>query len=94
MDVKNERIAKGPELRRLYVMTNGDRAWLAELKHALKSAAEGQWDEIVTSRDLSLSREQKYVAQALDMYIGQRAQSFIGNGVSFFLPLILPHAYS
>jgi len=63
-------------------MTNGKGAWLADLKHALETSGKGQWDEIVTSRDLTLSHEQKYVAQALDMYIGQRAQTFIGNGFS------------
>ena len=34
------------------------------------------------SRDVKLSWEQKYVAQAVDMLIGQRAQVLIGNGVS------------
>lgn len=40
------------------------------------------WDEISTSRDLDLGWETKYVAQAVDMYVGQRAELFIGNGFS------------
>lgn len=40
------------------------------------------WDEISTSRDLDLGWETKYVAQAMDMYVGQRAELFIGNGFS------------
>ncbi|KAF6759363.1 hypothetical protein DFP72DRAFT_884953 [Ephemerocybe angulata] len=37
---------------------------------------------IRTARDLELTLEEKYVAQAVDMYIGQRAELFIGNGFS------------
>ncbi|KAF7760911.1 hypothetical protein Agabi119p4_10320 [Agaricus bisporus var. burnettii] len=40
------------------------------------------WDDISTSRDLDLGWETKYVAQAMDMYVGQRAEVFIGNGFS------------
>ncbi|KIJ91245.1 hypothetical protein K443DRAFT_655241 [Laccaria amethystina LaAM-08-1] len=40
------------------------------------------WDGIATSRDLQLGWEEKYVAQALDMYVAQRAEVFIGNGFS------------
>jgi len=40
------------------------------------------WDEISTSRDMDLSWETKYVAQAMDMYVGQRAEVFVGNGFS------------
>lgn len=36
---------------------------------------------ITTARDLELTLEEKYVAQAVDMYIGQRAEIFVGNGV-------------
>ena len=66
-------------LRKIYMMTNGKGSWLAELRAALLKA--GQW-EVSTSRDLSLSWEQKPISQALDMYVAQRAQAFIGNGVS------------
>ncbi|GJE89655.1 O-fucosyltransferase family protein [Phanerochaete sordida] len=70
----------GRSLRNVYVMTNGDRAWLAELKDALHDAH--GWDHIATSRDLVLTNEEKYVSQAMDMMVGERAQVFVGNGFS------------
>jgi hypothetical protein len=66
-------------LRKIYIMTNGKGSWLAELRSALLKA--GQW-EVSTSRNLSLSWEQKLISQALDMYVAQRAQAIVGNGVS------------
>ncbi|EEB99039.1 hypothetical protein MPER_01346 [Moniliophthora perniciosa FA553] len=71
-------------LRRIYVMTNGKREWLDELKSAL---AQDGWElnGISTSRDLELTWEQKYVSQTLDMYVAARAQVFVGNGVTLFL---------
>ena len=95
-------------LKRIYIMSNGDRQLLRELKQALIDDAgrsrlssnanggggEGEtmndwefewtWDGVVTSRDLELGWEEKPVGQALDMYIGQRSELFIGNGVSNF----------
>ncbi|KAI6108778.1 hypothetical protein EDD16DRAFT_1694730 [Pisolithus croceorrhizus] len=68
------------ELKRVYVMTNGDQEWLEELKAALMEVK--RWDAVVTSRDLSLGWETKPVAQAVDMLVGQRAQVIIGNGFS------------
>lgn len=70
----------GAGLRNIYIMTNGDREWLAALKNALFSVF--PWEHIATSRDLTWTPEQKYVAQATDMLIGERAQVLIGNGVS------------
>jgi len=100
-------------LRKVYIMTNGDREFLNQLKSALlsdaqqsafrvdkklttegaKSSTHGSsnqydydfvwsWDEISTSRDMDIGWETKYVAQAMDMYVGQRAEVFIGNGFS------------
>lgn len=66
-------------LQNVYVMTNADEAWLEELKDALRAG--GAWERIATSRDMVWTPEQKYVSQATDMMIGQRAQVFIGNGV-------------
>jgi hypothetical protein len=77
MDVKNE--TKGRQLRGIYVMTNADGVWLEELKGALHGA--GKWDRITSSKDLKLSWEQRYVSQAVDMLIGEKAQALIGNGV-------------
>ncbi|KAH9857655.1 hypothetical protein C2E23DRAFT_748114 [Lenzites betulinus] len=70
--------AKG--LKHVYVMTNADKEWIAELKEALEGM--GRWESVSASRDLVLNWEQKYVAQAVDMLIAQRAQVFIGNGWS------------
>lgn len=67
-------------VRDLYIMTNGRPEWVAELKAAVK--ATGGWDKIASSRDLTLTAEQKEVAQAMDMMIGEKAQVMIGNGVS------------
>ena len=68
------------KLRRLFIMTNGERGWVASLKQRLYQ--EGGWDNILSSRDLVLSPEQKAVAQTVDMAIAQRAAVFLGNGVS------------
>lgn len=70
----------GQGLKNVYVMTNGDREWLAQLKAALMEAH--AWEHIATSRDLAWTPEEKYVSQATDMLIGERAQVFVGNGVS------------
>ncbi|KIL62346.1 hypothetical protein M378DRAFT_12930 [Amanita muscaria Koide BX008] len=71
---------KVPGLDRLYIMTNGRREWIDQLSRALR--ASGNWDAISSSRDLTLTWEQRFVAHALDMLVAQRAQSFIGNGWS------------
>ncbi|KAI0683421.1 hypothetical protein BC835DRAFT_1395213 [Cytidiella melzeri] len=70
----------GQGLKNIYVMTNGDRQWVAELKSRLYSM--GGWDKIATSRDLVMTLAEKQVSQAMDMMIGQRAQVIIGNGFS------------
>lgn len=76
-EVRQTEAAKG--LKSIYIMTNGARPWVAELKEALHET--GGWDLIASSRDLKLDWEQKYISQAVDMLIGQRAQVIIGNGV-------------
>ncbi|KAJ7112026.1 hypothetical protein C8R43DRAFT_153314 [Mycena crocata] len=67
-------------IRRVYVMTNAKGPWLAELRAALEAAMPGVG--VSTSRDLELSWEGQYVGEALDMYVAQRAERFIGNGFS------------
>lgn len=69
-------------LKNVYIMTNGGTLWVGELRKALKKAH--GWNQIASSSDLRLNREQKYVAQTVDMMIGQRAQVFVGNGVRVF----------
>jgi len=61
-------------------MTNGKDPWLSELKGALHKS--GKWKQISSSRELKVNWEQKFVAQSIDMVVGQRADVFIGNGVS------------
>ena len=72
----------GRGIRRLHIMTNGKAPYIANLKRALWDAAPGEWDSISSSRDLALNWEQKFVAQAVDVLVAQRAQVLIGNGVS------------
>ena len=69
----------GMRLKNIYIMTNAKREWVGKIKEAFLAA--GHWDNIASSRDLELNDEQRYVAQAADMLIGQRADVFIGNGV-------------
>jgi len=74
-------------LTRIYVLTNGRPEWLQELKDALQEDALRErmdpWQHISTSRDLRLTREQRHNGQAIDMAVAQRAEVFLGNGVSF-----------
>ncbi|KAL7284994.1 hypothetical protein ACG7TL_000083 [Trametes sanguinea] len=67
-------------LKKLYIMTNGDKQFISDLRAALWR--DQDWEAITSSRDLVFNWEQKYVAQAVDMLVGQRAQVFIGNGWS------------
>ncbi|KIJ67462.1 hypothetical protein HYDPIDRAFT_127451 [Hydnomerulius pinastri MD-312] len=64
----------------IYIMTNGAPSWVEDLKRALHEA--GEWEHIGSSRELALSWEQKFIVQALDMFVAQRAQVIIGNGWS------------
>ncbi len=79
-------------LSRVYILTNGRPDWLAELKAALQADARAagldEWTHIGTSRDLRLTREQQHNAQAMDMAVAQRADVFLGNGVSFHPPTL------
>lgn len=76
-------VRKTPEaagLKGVYILTNGQREWVAELKGMIKGM--GGWELVHSSRDLEMTPEQKYIGQAIDMAISSRAQMFIGNGVS------------
>jgi hypothetical protein len=67
-------------IRRLYIMTNAKGSWFASLLEKLEQTA--SWDTIATNRDLNFTQEQRYASQALDALVAQRAEAFIGNGVS------------
>ena len=84
VDAKNTRAGKN--LSNIYIMTNGKDPWLSELKEALHKS--GKWKQISSSRELKVTWEQKFVAQSIDMVTGQRADVFIGNGVSLAPPAL------
>ncbi|OJT08242.1 hypothetical protein TRAPUB_852 [Trametes pubescens] len=69
---------QGRGLTDVYIMTNGSPGWVGRLKAALRR--KHAWASIASSKDLLLTPEQKYVAQAVDMLVAQQAQVFIGNG--------------
>ena len=71
---------EGKGLRHIFIMTNGSPEWIEELREALMR--DHPWEQIASSLQMKVSWEQKFVAQAVDMMIGQRADVFIGNGVS------------
>lgn len=79
----------GKGLESVYIMTNGTPDFIAEVKEALRGVQ--SWAAIISSRDLFVNREQQYVKQAIDMLIGLRAQTMIGNGVS--RPISLSQTY-
>lgn len=70
-------------LKNIYIMTNAKTLWIRDLKQALMSVR--HWDKIASSKELVLNWEQKHVAQTVDLMIAQKAQVFIGNGVSVSL---------
>ncbi|KZV76433.1 hypothetical protein PENSPDRAFT_747623 [Peniophora sp. CONT] len=71
---------QGRTLDRLYILTNGEREWIKELREELRKA--GDWNSIATSRDLDIDWEQEFVKQAADMLIATRAEVFVGNAWS------------
>ena len=71
---------EGKRLRNIFIMTNASPEWVEELREALMR--DHPWKKIASSLQMRVSWEQKFVAQAVDMMIGQRADVFIGNGVS------------
>lgn len=75
--------ASGYSLKKLFIMTNGEHDWIEELKDSLREM--GGWETVVASNDLRLNWDQKFIGQAIDMAIGQKAEYFIGNGVSLLL---------
>ncbi|KAH0826320.1 hypothetical protein J3R83DRAFT_5269 [Lanmaoa asiatica] len=76
--VKTVREESRERLDYLYIMTNAADSWIGDLKVALHTL--GGWHHIGSNRDLSLTWEQKYVAQALDMLVAQKAQVHASHG--------------
>ncbi|KAJ6479078.1 hypothetical protein C8R45DRAFT_833019, partial [Mycena sanguinolenta] len=68
----------GRGLRKIYISTDGDPSWVADLVRLF--AADG-W-EVSTSLEMDLTLEETAVSQVVDMGILTAAQVFIGNGFS------------
>jgi hypothetical protein len=83
---------QNPNLHSIYVLSNGPRAWVQELLEKLHRRH--PWQVMGGSRDLKLTFEQKYIAQSVDMLIAQRAEVFIGNGVSDHLSYLMMCTHS
>ncbi|KAG9022685.1 hypothetical protein FRB95_014442, partial [Tulasnella sp. JGI-2019a] len=66
-------------LHSIFILTNGDKAWLDNLKLVL---SQDGWSNVVTSKDLRLTKGEAEVDGAVDMQIAARAEVFIGNGFS------------
>ncbi|KZT33630.1 hypothetical protein SISSUDRAFT_992852 [Sistotremastrum suecicum HHB10207 ss-3] len=78
--VRKEWKAKsGGELKWVFVLTNGGRGFVEELRRML---IEDGWEGVKSSLDLELDSHAKYVSMAVDMSIVQRAEVFVGNGFS------------
>jgi len=71
---------ENPGLRRVYVMTNGQGRWLRDLRSTLLSDG---WEDVKSSVNMQLDMAQKHVSMAVDMAIAEKAEVFVGNGVSF-----------
>ncbi|KAJ7196469.1 hypothetical protein GGX14DRAFT_526712 [Mycena pura] len=69
----------GHELGAVYLATNGEDEWVAELAGRLR--AEG-YALVSSSFDMQLAQDERAVAQAVDMAVLTAAQVFIGNGFS------------
>lgn len=70
----------GKMLERVYVLSNDWPSSLEDLKCRL---VEDGWLDVTTSVDLQLDPAQYHVSMAVDMAIAEKAEVFIGNGVSF-----------
>lgn len=71
-----------PSLKRVFVLTNAGRWWLRSLNQELKKDG---WDGLASTLDVQLDAEQYHVSMAVDMAIAERAEVFVGNGVSLSL---------
>ncbi|CAK5283500.1 unnamed protein product [Mycena citricolor] len=66
-------------MKSLFIATNGDKAWVAELAELLK--ADG-WSHVTSSHDIDLTKEEIAISHAVDMAVMTAAQEFIGVGFS------------
>lgn len=71
---------KGHELRRVYVLNNAEEPFLVHLKEGL---GRDGWEAVYGTQDMEVKVGESEVVMAGDMMIAQRAEVFVGNGVSF-----------
>lgn len=78
-----------PLLRVVYILTDGDDAYIDEMRMWLSS--EG-WDRVwVGKKDVYGEKEDREIGVAVDMEVARRAGVFVGNGVgSELFESILP----
>lgn len=88
VEVQREGSGVGPKMkRRTLEWTVAEWPWNVDQQEAFSGGKADKLGRgrspilITTARDLEFTLEEKYAAQAVDMYIGQRAEVFIGNGV-------------
>jgi hypothetical protein len=82
-EIRDARSDPNTPLRSLHIMSNGDDEYLSELKKRIQDeSGENAWDTITTCKDLSLDNEQRYVSIPISQVIAERAEVFVGNGVS------------
>lgn len=83
LDFNEERAKSNSNYRlnKVYVLTNGKPEVIRELKEALLN---DEWDTVAATPDLEggWSKLENVVSGAIDMAIGERAEVFVGNGVS------------
>ncbi|KAF8342548.1 hypothetical protein F5887DRAFT_350555 [Amanita rubescens] len=60
----------------------GEEGMSENVKLDSEAGAGEAWEEVITSNDLLLDAEQRYVGMAVDMAIAERAEVFVGNGFS------------
>ncbi|KAJ7624465.1 hypothetical protein FB45DRAFT_923468 [Roridomyces roridus] len=77
--VRKDSVSSGTQLRAVYIATNGEPHWVADLVRQFK--ADG-WELVSTSLDMKLTRDEMAVAQAVDMSVLVAAETFIGVGFS------------
>lgn len=70
-------------------MTNGDQKFVEALKRRIWDQAEldpsepgRAWEAVTSTRDLETTGEEKYLTMQIDQAIAERAEVFVGNGVS------------
>ena len=73
-------------LQRVYVLTDDWSSWwMGSLRKAL---AKDGWLDVRSSQNLQLNGEQKYMKATIDMAIAERADVFVGNGVSVLVFIV------